>query len=196
MNLSPAIILLLEILATLFVVAYVVLAAKRRRLCWIPGAIAAALVGVVSYVRDLPMQAALQGFYIVVSVYGYWNWRRSEVRGELPVGYAPIWWHLAAAAVILPLSWFSAGLLASETRAAWPLADSLTTWASVFATWLAARARIENWVYWVVIDGVLVYLYYMQDAPIIALQMLALTGMALGGYLAWRRRLRLQAVRG
>jgi nicotinamide mononucleotide transporter len=196
LSLSPETSRLLEILATVFGVAYVVLAAMRWRLCWIAGAIGAALLGVVSYEKGLPMQAGLQGFYIAVSVYGFWNWGRSEVRGELPVGYAPFWWHLAAAAVILPLSWFSAGLLASETRAAWPLADSLTTWASVFATWLATRARIENWVYWVVIDGVLVYLYYMQDAPIIALQMLAFTGMALGGFLAWHRRLRRQVVQG
>jgi nicotinamide mononucleotide transporter len=192
LSLSPEASRILEILATLFGVAYVVLAARRRRLCWIPGAIGSALLGLLSYLKGLPMQAGLNAFYVGMAVYGFWNWRRTEVAGELPVGYAPVWWHLAALAVILPLSWFSAGLLARETGAAWPLMDSLTTWASVFATWLAARARIENWVYWIVIDGVLVYLYYMQDAPIIALQMLAFTGMALGGFLVWRRRMHLQ----
>lgn len=184
----------LEIAATAFGAAYVVLAALRIRLCWIAGGIASALLGALSYVKGLPMQAGLNAFYIVMSVYGFWNWSRANVRGELPVGYAPVRWHLIAFAVILPLSWLSAGWLASETQAAWPLLDSLTTWSSVFATWLAARTRIENWVYWIVIDGVLVYLYYMQDLPFIALQFLVFTGMALGGFLIWRRRLRVQGV--
>ena len=96
--------------------------------------------------------------------------------------------------MILPLSWFTAGLLARETQAAWPLLDSLTTWFSLFATWLVARARIENWLYWIVIDGVLVYLYYMQSLPIIAFQFAAFMVLAVAGLIAWRRRLVAQRV--
>lgn len=179
----------LEILATAGGIAYVVLAALRRRSCWIAGALSAVLLGVVSFAKALPMQAGLQVFYVGVSVYGYWNWSRSQVRGELPVGYSPMRWHLVAWAIVLPLSWFNAVWLDRNTAAAWPWLDSLTTWFSVYATWLAARARIDNWVYWIVIDGILVYLYYMQDASILALQFLLFTGLALGGFLAWRRRL-------
>ena len=57
----------------------------------------------------------------------------------------------------------SARWLAAETDAAWPLLDSLTTWFSLLATWLAARAKLENWLYWIVIDGVLVFLFYVQQ---------------------------------
>ena len=121
--------------------------------------------------------------------------RAPEPQGELPVGTLPLRWHLLAAAVILPLSWLPPrGLLARETEAAWPLLDSLTTWFSLFATWLVARARIENWVYWIVIDMVLVYLYYMQDLPVLAIQFVAFTGLAVAGLVAWRRKLDIQQV--
>jgi nicotinamide mononucleotide transporter len=192
--LSPELVRTTEIVAALLGAAYVVLAARRNRLCWLAGALSAALVGALSVMRGLPMQGALNAYYVGMSFYGYWNWTRSSQQGELPVGTLPLRWHLLAAAVILPLSWLSAGVLARETQAAWPLLDSLTTWFSLFATWLVARARIENWVYWVVIDGVLVYLYYMQSLPVIALQFVALTGLALAGFIAWRRKLLAQQV--
>jgi nicotinamide mononucleotide transporter len=183
-----------EIVASLLGAAYVVLAARRNRLCWLAGAVSAALVGVLSAINALPMQGALNGYYVGMAVYGYANWTRASNRGELPVGTLPARWHLLAALILLPLSWFSAGLLARETRAAWPLLDSLTTWFSLFATWMAARARIENWVYWIIIDGVLVYLYFKQGMPVLALQFLVMTGLAFAGFVAWRRKLLSQTV--
>ena len=194
MRLSPEVVTIIQAIAALLSAVYVVLAARRNRLCWSAGAVSAALVGALSFLHALPMQGALNLYYVAMSVYGYWNWTRSLKQGELPVGTLPWRWHLLAAALILPLSWFTAGLLASETQAAWPLLDSLTTWYSLFATWLVARARIENWAYWIVIDGVLVYLYYMQGLPIIAVQFAAMTCLALAGLIAWRRQMNAQAV--
>jgi nicotinamide mononucleotide transporter len=188
-TLSPEVVRTTEIIAALLGAAYVVLAARRNRLCWAAGAVSSALVGALSFTRGLPMQAALNVYYVGMAMYGYWHWTRMSERGELPVGTLPFKWHLAAAAAIAPLSWLTAELLARETQAAWPLLDSLTTWFSLFATWLVARARLESWVYWIIIDGVLVYLYFMQGLPVIALQFAAFTGLALAGFIAWRRRL-------
>jgi nicotinamide mononucleotide transporter len=182
-----------EILATIAGVVYVVLAARRNRLCWIAGAIGSALSGIVFGFRALPMQAALQLFYVFMSVYGWMSWTRSAGEGELPVGTWPIGWHLAVAVLLIALTAISAHLLASETNAAWPLIDSLTTWFSLFATWLAARAKLENWLYWIVIDGVLVFLFYVQDLPFLALLNVFFVVMAAAGFVGWRRRFKAQA---
>ena len=194
MSLSPEVVRAIEIVATLFGAAYVILAARRNRICWLAGAASSALVGYLSVVRELPMQGALNVYYVGMSAYGWWNWSRMSGEGELPVRTLALKWHLLAALVLVPLSWVTAELLARETQAAWPLLDSLTTWFALFATWLVARARIENWIYWIVIDGVLVYLYYMQGLPVVALQFAAFMGLALAGFIAWRRRLVVQAV--
>jgi nicotinamide mononucleotide transporter len=193
-TLSPELVRSAEILATLLGAAYVILAARRDRLCWAAGGLSSILVGALSFVRELPMQGLLNVYYVGMAVYGYWNWTRMSREGELPVGRLPLRWHLVAAACIVPLSWGTASVLARETQAAWPLLDSLTTWFSLFATWLVARARIENWIYWIAIDGVLVYLYYMQGLPVIALQFAVFMGLALSGFIAWRRRLGDQGV--
>ena len=183
-----------EILALVAGVAYAVLAARRNRLCWIAGALSSACAALVSGVRALPMQSALQVFYVAMSVYGWWNWTRSTSQGELAVGTWPWQRHLAMVSVLVLLTYFSASLLATETQAAWPLLDSLTTWFSLFATWLTARARLENWLYWIAIDGVLVYLFYVQELPYLAGLNVLFIAIATAGFVAWRRQLRAQQV--
>jgi nicotinamide mononucleotide transporter len=135
------------------------------------------------------MQSALQVFFVGMSLYGWLSWTRSAEQGELSVGLWPLSWHIGAAVVVTAVSFGVAHLLAAETKAAWPLLDSLTTGFSLLATWLAARAKLENWLYWIAIDGVLVFLFYMQDLPFLALLNVLFIGIAAAGFVAWRRRL-------
>jgi nicotinamide mononucleotide transporter len=181
-----------EILAMLTGAGYAILAARRNRLCWVLGAVSSACAALLAGLRALPMQSALQIFFVGMSVYGWLSWTRSSTTGELPVGLWPHSWHLGAALVLLVLSFASARLLAAETHAAWPLLDSLTTWFSLLATWLAARARLENWLYWIAIDGALAYLFYAQGLPFLALLNVLFIGIAAAGFVAWRRRLQSQ----
>lgn len=173
---------------------YAVLAARRNRLCWIAGAVSSALAALLAGLRGLPMQSGLQVFFVAMSVYGWISWTRQLEQGDLPVGLWPHHWHLVAAVLVLALSYASAQLLSARTEAAWPLLDSLTTWFSLLATWLAARARLENWLYWIAIDGVLVFLFYVQDLPFLAALNVLFIGIAIGGFIAWRRKFRAQAV--
>ncbi|HUQ11205.1 MAG TPA: nicotinamide riboside transporter PnuC [Steroidobacteraceae bacterium] len=183
-----------EVIATLAGVGYAVLAARRDRLCWIAGALSSALAALLAGLRGLPMQSGLQLFFVAMSVYGWVSWSKQLSQGELPVGLWPFRWHIMGALLVLALSFGSAQILAARTEAAWPLLDSLTTWFSLLATWLAARAKLENWLYWVAIDGVLVFLFYQQELPFLALLNVLFIGIAIGGYIAWRRKLRLQPV--
>ena len=194
MTLPPGVLRSFEIVAMITGVGYAVLAARRNRLCWISGAVSSACAALAAGLRWLPMQSALQVFFVGMSVYGWVSWTRTSTQGELTVGVWPPGRHIGMAFALLALTFVSARLLASETDAAWPLLDSLTTWFSLFATWLAARAKLENWLYWIAIDGVLVYLFYVQDLPFLALLNLLFIGIAAGGFIAWQRRFELQAV--
>jgi nicotinamide mononucleotide transporter len=184
----------LEILAIIAGVGYVILAARRNRLCWIAGAVSSLLFALLFAWRALPMQAGLQVFYVGMSVYGWWSWTRTASAGELPVGRWPIPRHVAAALLLTALSFLTAHWLAAETHAAWPLIDSLTTWFSLLATWLTARAKLENWLYWIVIDGVLVFLFFAQHLPLTACLYLFFIAISGAGFIGWRRRFKLQAV--
>ena len=68
-------------------VAYAMLAARRNRLCWIAGAVSSALRRHLSRAAsELPMQSALQVFYVGMSVYGWLELDAQRSEGELPVG--------------------------------------------------------------------------------------------------------------
>ena len=194
MHLSDAVLNVLGILAMLTGVGYAVLAARRNRWCWVSGAFSSALIALLSWIGKLPMQAGLQVFFVGMSVYGWMSWTRSSASGELPVTLWPIRWHLLAALTLTLLSFLSARPLAEETDAAWPLLDSLTVWFSLLATWLVARAKLENWLYWIVIDVVLVFLFYDRGQPWVAMLYVLLIVIASAGFIAWRRRLHAQMV--
>lgn len=175
-------------------VTYAVLAARRNRLCWIAGAVSSACAAILSALNKLPMQAGLQIFYVGMSVYGWWSWKRHSSEGQLMIGVWPLGWHLGAALVLTFLSLMSAYWLRPADVAAWPLLDSVTTWFSLLATWLAARAKLENWLYWIVINALMVFLFYAQKVWGMALLSVFLVVIAGAGFIGWRRRLRAQGV--
>ena len=173
-------------------VGYAVLAARRNRLCWVVGAVSSATSVFLAITAKLPMQAGLYVFYVGMSVYGWWSWKRSSSEGQLLIGVWPLGWHLGAALVLIALSLTTAHWLRFGEASSWPLLDSATTWFSLLATWMAARARLENWLYWIVINAVTVFLYFAQRVWGMALLSVLLAVIAAGGFIDWRRRLRLQ----
>ena len=173
-------------------VTYAVLAARRNRLCWIAGAVSSACAAILSALNKLPMQAGLQIFYVGMSVYGWWSWKRHSSEGQLMIGVWPLGWHLGAALVLAFLSLASAYWLRPADVAAWPLLDSVSTWFSLLATWLAARAKLENWLYWIVINALMVFLFYAQKVWGMALLSVFLMVIAGAGFIGWRRRLQAQ----
>ncbi len=150
---SPA-----EAVAAVLGLVYLVLVIGQQRGAWLAALASTALYLLVFYRARLYMQAALQVYYIAIAVYGWHAWRRRPDGGELPVSRAT--WGLQAAGLagVLLASAASAAWLARETGSADPFLDSLTTWSSVFTTWLVARKKIENWAWWLVVDALIVML--------------------------------------
>jgi len=98
--------------------AYAVLAIRRSRWCWATGGLSSAIMIYLSLNARLPMQAALQVYYVVISVYGWWHWtREEEAQGTLAVTTWPIRWHLAACAAVVTISALTAHWLATQTQA-------------------------------------------------------------------------------
>lgn len=165
--------------------AYAVLAVRKSRWCWVAGGVSSAIMIYLSLVARLPMQAALQVYYVVISVYGWWHWtREEESQGMLAVTTWPIRWHLAACAGVVLMSALTARWL-SHTQAAWPFLDSLTTWGSLYATWLQARVKLENWLYWICIDSVLGFLFGTQGLYFVALLSVVYLGFSAVGFIRW-----------
>ena len=80
----------------------------------------------------------------------------------------------------------------SCSNAALPFLDSFTTWGSVLTTWMVARKILENWLYWLVIDGVSIYLYLDRELYFTALLFAVYIVIIFFGYYQWLQHLKQQ----
>jgi nicotinamide mononucleotide transporter len=184
---SPA-----EAASVILGIAYSLFAVRRSRWCWVAGGLSSAILVYLFVRARLPMQAALQIFYVAMSVYGFRSWVRHEKDADLVVTTWPVRAHLGAWIAILALSALSSRWLAAETGAAWPFLDSVTTWASLVTTWLVVRMKLENWLYWIAIDLVLTYLCIVQKLPFVGLLYATYLGISIVGFTTWLRTYRRQ----
>jgi nicotinamide mononucleotide transporter len=183
----------LEDLAVLLGVVYVLLILKRNRLGWIAGGVSSSIYVYLSARAHLPMQSVLQAYYVAMSFYGWYSWTRAQQREQARITRWPPRYHLAALAAIVLLSLLTAHWLALETRAAWPYLDSFTSWVSLLATWMVARMKLENWLYWITADTIVAYLFAAQGyLPTAGLYLTYLT-IAVFGFRAWLHQYRQQA---
>jgi nicotinamide mononucleotide transporter len=181
----------LEALAVLSGLVYVVLAVPRSRWCWVAGGFSSLIYVWLSVRARLPMQSLLQAWYVGVAVYGFLRWSR-----EVRTGISLLSWrgHVAGIAASVLLAVTIGHFLAAETQAAWPYLDALTTVLSLFASWLTARAKLENWLYWIAVDTVLAGLYAAQGLVFTAFLFLVFLVTASVGFVEWSKTYRRQTV--
>lgn len=177
----------LEALAAALGLAYLLLAVRRNLLCWLCAFASSVLSLWVVLRASLYMQVALNAFYLAMAVYGFIEWRRGRSsEGEVMIASWTPRQHGLAAALIVAAALVN-GWLLSGTHAAQPYLDSLVTWGSVVATWMVARRVIENWLYWIVFDGLAAYLYFTQGLLALTILFVIYLGVVIRGYFTWRR---------
>jgi nicotinamide mononucleotide transporter len=175
-----------ELAAVALGVAYILLAIRERRACWIAGGLSTAIYAAVFWRAGLPMQAALQLVYVAMSAWGWFAWGRARDEPP-PTGWPPLR-HVAAVAGVGLATAVSAPLAARYALAAAPVADSLGTWASLVATWLLARRIIDTWAWWIVIDAGLAALFAAEGLAMTGALYLAYALLAVAGWRSWRAR--------
>ena len=178
----------IEGVAVALALAYVVLAIRESRSCWLAAATSATLYAWIFFGANLYMEAALQLFYIAMAAVGWLSWGREGSENQLPIQKWPLRNHVVVIATSLGLAGVSGFFLSRYTDAALPFFDSLTTIGALFTTWMVARKVLENWLYWVVIDLISIYLYLSRDLDMTAGLFAGYIVLALAGYFAWKSR--------
>lgn len=177
-----------EIIAVVAAVLYLLLAIRQNIFCWLFAAISTLLYVYLFVEARLYMESALNVFYFVMAVYGWTVWRRpADKTHALRVSTWPLALHAPAIAIVAVLSLASGWLLARYTNAVYPYVDSLTSWASIWATFLVARKILENWWYWLLIDAASVLIFWSRDMQLTAFLYVAYIVMIPIGYISWSR---------
>ena len=177
-----------ETTAVILGVAYLVLAMRQSQWCWYAAFGSTAIFSWLFFDVSLVMESALNVYYLAMAVYGWLAWRNgSGDQPQLPVQRWSLNTHLFAIGSVVGISLISGWLLTNNTSAALPYLDSFTTWGAILTTWMVTRKVLENWLYWVVIDAVAIYLYIDRGLYLTAVLMAFYVVLAVVGYVLWLR---------
>lgn len=183
----------IETAAVLLGVIYLLLAMRENILCWYAAFISTALSIYIFWDVDLLMESALQIYYLVMAVYGWYQWKYGAgSEQQLEISCWRLRTHLAVLALVLGCSALSGYLLTSHSQAAWPYLDSFTTWGSIVTTYMVARKILENWIYWLVIDSLSIFLYLDRGLYLYALLFMVYIVIVICGLLTWTRHYQIQ----
>jgi nicotinamide mononucleotide transporter len=190
LELSP-----LEAAGVLFSVLYLVLAIRESLWCWPAAFVSSALTVAVMSGARLYSEAALNVFYAAMAVYGWYQWRyggRTSGARELPIAVWSLQAHALAIGGSLALSLAVGWLMSRNTEAAFPYLDAFVTVSSVVTTYMVARKILENWLYWLVIDSLSLYLYWERELDLYVGLFALYLVLAAIGLVRWHRDWRAQ----
>ncbi len=180
---------LLELIAVALSVLYVIFAARQSILCWPCAFISTCLFVYLFWDVTLLFQMLLNFYYIVMAIVGYICWRGGKDKTALKVSTVPFRTHaiviVLGCAITLLLTFLGNHWFASE----WVWLDAGTAVFSVIATVMTARKKIDNWVYWVIINPASGYLMFQSGLYLTSALMLFYTAMAIYGFWNWRKEL-------
>ena len=183
----------LETLAVALGISYLLLARRENSLCWYCAFFSTAIYVYIFGDVSLYMESALNVYYMGMALYGWLQWQKG---GANHSGVEIVRWtakhHIICILVILIASVISGYLLSVNTDARLPYLDSFTTWASVLTTVMVARKVLENWLYWIVINSVSIYLYIDRDLDQTAAMFTLYLVLSVLGYVAWKKNYVLQ----
>jgi nicotinamide mononucleotide transporter len=183
----------LETLAVALGISYLLLAMCENSLCWYCAFFSTAIYVYIFGDVSLYMESALNVYYMGMAVYGWLQWQKG---GANHSGVEIVRWtakhHIICVLVILIASVISGYLLSVNTDARLPYLDSFTTWASVLTTVMVARKVLENWLYWIVINSVSIYLYIDRDLDQTAAMFTLYLVLSVLGYVVWKKNYVLQ----
>ena len=185
----------LEWLAVITALSYTILAARGNIWSWPAALISTVLYTYIFYDVYLLMDSLLQVYYFAMAIYGWFCWRNSaEITSNREIVIKSWSWqrHSFSIGLLALISLIVGWLMASFTQADFPYIDAATTVFAVFTTYLIAQKVLENWLYWLVIDAVSVYIYIAKGLTPTAFLFALYTIIVCFGYWHWLQMARQQ----
>jgi nicotinamide mononucleotide transporter len=179
----------LELAALVIALAMVGFNMRVNPLGW-PLAIASSLLYFLLFWDSrLYGEAGLQIFFVVVALWGWWQW----LRGTLDDGSALRVRALPrreaiGCGLVLALAWPALALFLDQaTDSDVPWFDAFPTAASLVGQWLLGRKYVENWAVWLLVNVVSVALFAAKGLWLTVLLYAVFAVLSVIGWRAWAR---------
>jgi nicotinamide mononucleotide transporter len=171
---------------------------------WPLGVITAAFYIVVFAREGLYSDTGLQVVYLILSLYGWWHWthgtRRErelararesghgdESKGPVVVAHVPIRELLLLAGIGVAFWLLLYAITSRLPGVRSPLLDSALASTSLVAQYMMTRKYVENWLLWIVVDVLYIWLYYTRSLGLTAVLYTVYLALAILGYIQWKR---------
>lgn len=176
-----------EWLAVLSSLLYVILISYKHISAWIFAIISSALYIYICFQGQLYLESLLNGFFLLMGIYGWYLWSNEKTEESHKI----IKWRKKAHFLNIGLSLLFVILIGfifdTYTDQANPYTDSFTSIFSLVATFMVTKKVLENWIYWIIIDAVSVYLFASRELYMTSILFLLYTGIAIFGYFKWKK---------
>jgi nicotinamide mononucleotide transporter len=203
----------LEVFGAITGIIYVFLEIRQNIWLWPVGLVTSAVYIIVFFTTRFYADMSLQGYYLVMSIIGWYWWVRGTGQGAQGTGrraqgeekkngerrdeeteglqvtrLKTVMGLLLAAVFVLLYSgiWF---ILSRYTDSPVPEWDSFITSLSVVATWMLARKIYEHWYLWILVNAASVIIFAVRGLyPTVILYAVYLA-MSFGGLKVWKKSL-------
>ena len=165
---------------------------KKINVLVFPIGIISVLLYVFIFIKNgLLANAVINFIYFAISVFGWWNWKRQKSNDESQKSEeelkvttlnkkesVTIWlaWSVALFLIII----FAPKSLSIKL-------DYFTSALGLIAMWLTSIKKVENWIFYLAADIILIPLCIYNELYITSIQYVAYTVLAIMGYISWNK---------
>ena len=179
----------IEIAANLVTTLSILLAGRNSIHTWWTGIIGCILFAILFYTTQLYADVVLQIFFLITSAAGWWAWLHGAQGEPLPITRSAT----RQLVIVIPAGVLAAAiygaLLFHFTDAYAPYVDSAVLVFSVIAQILLMRRKLENWLFWLVVNSIAVPLYASRGLTLTAGLYAVYWLNALISWQRWRRQI-------
>ncbi|MGY0407232.1 MAG: nicotinamide riboside transporter PnuC [Polaribacter sp.] len=184
---------ILEIIAVIFSLIYLMLLIKEKIACWFFGISSSIISIYIFYSIGLYSESLLYFYYIIVGIYGYQLWKKSSNKKEaLKVSTIGIKKHLLIVLIGIITSVILGYFFDQNTNAINPYLDASTTIFSFIASFLEAKKILSAWVFWLFINAATVVLYFQQNLSYYLALTILYFLFSIVGYIRWKKSYEIQ----
>lgn len=180
-----------EWVSTVTQVASVWYARKNNVLVYPTGIIGVLLAAWLYFFNSHPplyADGALNIFYFIMSLYGWYNWIQKKDASHFTY---PISWcskkELLVGILLFLIAWGAIYFGLSRTNSNTPILDSLVSASAVVAMWWMAKRKIENWLGWIFSNIVAIPLNFYKEFYLFTLMYVLFLVLALWGFFTWKK---------
>ncbi|MBK8394260.1 MAG: nicotinamide mononucleotide transporter [Leptospiraceae bacterium] len=181
----------LETIGVFFGLISVGLTVKENIWCWPFGILNVILFGWIFFKSAIYGQMILQSFFFILILYGWYQWLYGKennksisiknINGKEILVSIPV--------TILTAIIIAFGIRFFSEKENFTTLDSLITALSFTAQYFLAKKIIENWIIWVLIDIISVFLFIQTGLYKIGFFYFLLSILATTGYISWKKKL-------